>query len=300
MPTPIRTLALVAIAAVLPAAALGAPLRGLSHEKSIYADAADVPLRNPEGVACDDRGAVVVADTGNGRLLTFSWRDGSLGGGTQVKLSQLPYPVRVQIDSKGFVLALDRRTHRIVKVDAKGGFAGYLEPAGASGPVSPSAFKLDAADHAYLLDVAAGRVVVVAPDGKVTRELPLPPAARGITDVAAEAGGRIFVIDAPSATVFVAEPAEKAFRPLGGAQKEMLGFPGYLAADGRGKLWVADQNGGAIVRLGNDATFQARELALGWADGALQYPAQLCVTAGGDVFVADRDNHRVQVFAMPR
>ncbi len=296
-----RMIALAALGAGLGGTALGAPpVRGLSFEKSIYADAADQVLKSPEGVACDDRGAVVVADTGNGRLLTYTWRDGALDGGTQVRIPQLIHPVRVQIDSKGFVLALDRRSRRIVKIDAKGAFAGYLDPGGASGTISATAFKLDPSDNAYVLDVVAGKVLVLGPDGKQTREVPLPAGARGITDLAVEAGGKIYLVDGPTSTVYAAEPAEKAFKAVSGSLKATISFPGSVTADNRGKLWVSDQNGGAIVRLGNDGTFQGRELALGWADGALQYPGQLCVTAAGDVLVADRNNNRVQIFAMPR
>jgi sugar lactone lactonase YvrE len=303
--TPVPTLStkavLLALAASLPAAALAAPpARGLSFQRTIYADVADVALRNPEGVACDDRGAVVVADTGNGRLLTYSFKDGILDGGVQVKLAQLPYPVRLQIDSKGFVLALDRRVRKIVKVDASGAFAGFVEPKGASSPVTPAAFKLDPSDNVHVLDVVAAKVLVVAPDGKVTRELPLPQGARGISDVAADAGGRIYLVDAVSATVFVAEPAATAFRPLSASLKESISFPTYLTADNRGKLYVVDQNGNAVVRLGVDGSFQGRELAMGWVDGAVYYPAQLCINAAGDVFLADRNNNRVQIFAVPR
>jgi DNA-binding beta-propeller fold protein YncE len=289
----------VALAVTLPVAgrAASAAAPGLRHQRTIYSDAADVSLLNPEGVACDDRGALVIADTGNGRLLTFSWKDGALGGGTQVKLSELPYPVRVQIDSKGFVLALDRRGHRIVRVDAKGAFAGYLEPHGATSAVTAAAFKIDASDTAYVLDLAARRVVVAASDGRVVRELPLPAAA-GIIDVAVDASGRVYVLDAVKAAVFAAEKGATSFQPLGAGLKDLISFPTYLTAD-RGKLYVVDQNGNAIVKLGVDGKFQGRELAMGWGDGSVYYPAQLCI-GGEDVFLADRNNNRVQVFTMPR
>jgi hypothetical protein len=269
------------------------------HERTIYSDSAEVALRVPEGVACDDRGTIVIADTGNGRLLLYAWKDGNLDGGTQLRIAQASYPVRVQIDSKGFVLVLDRRTRRIVKLDTRGAFAAYVDPQGASSPVTPASIKLDPADNLYVLDVVAGRVVVVSPDGKVTRELPLPKDARGVTDVAAESSGKIYVVDAPTATVFVAEAGDKAFKPLSASLKEAISFPGYLAADNHGKLLVVDQSGSAVVRLGNDGSFQGRDLALGWTDGTLQYPAQLCLT-GSDVVVADRGNNRVQIFAMPK
>lgn len=302
MPHLSSTALLVTLVAAMPAAALAAsPARGLVHQKTIYADSADVALRAPEGIACDESGAVVVADTGNARLLTFTWKDGVLDGGAQVKLAQLPYPVRLQIDSKGFVLALDRRARRIVRVDAKGAFAGYVEPRGASvTPVTAAAFKLDAADNVYVLDVAAGRVLVVAPDGKVTRELPLPKDASAVTDVATDSSGRVYVVDAVTATVFSAEPGATAFRPLSKSLKDMISFPTYLTADNRGKLYVVDQNGNAVVRLGVDGAFQGRDLAMGWSDGTVYYPGQLCLTGGGDVLVTDRNNDRIQIFALPR
>jgi DNA-binding beta-propeller fold protein YncE len=301
--TPVRTFTttavLVALAASLPAPASAAAPVGLRFQQAIYADVADVALRRPEGVACDDKGALVVADTGNARLLVYTFKDGALAGGTQVKLSQLPHPIRVQIDRKGFVLVLDRRARKIVKVDAKGEFAGYLEPQGATAQVTPAAFKLDAQDNVYVLDVVARKVVVVNAEGRVKKELPLPKAS-GITDVAVDSSGRVYLVDAVSATVFAAEANANAFQPISGSLKEMISFPTYIASDNRGKLYVVDQNGNAVVRLGVDGSFQGRELATGWRDGGVYYPAQLCLGGDGDVFLADRNNNRVQIFAAPR
>ena len=294
------TAVLVALAVTTPGAALGASAAGgLKLERAVYADAAEIPLRRPEGVACDESGALIVADTGNARLVVYRWKDGALDGGAQVKLSQLTYPTRLQIDSKGFVLALDRRTKKIVRVDAKGGFAGVVELPGGSAPTIPASFKIDRADRLYVLDVVAAKVIVLSPDGKLLRELPLPKEAPGVTDVAVDSAERVYVVDAVSATVFAADPGATAFRPLPGHLTEMLSFPTYLTADG-GKLYVVDQNGHAVVRLGNDGTFQGRELAGGQVEGAVSYPAQLCLNAEGEAFVADRANNRVQIFALPR
>jgi sugar lactone lactonase YvrE len=299
----VRNLVLAcALVALSPGAASAVgPARGLAHQKSIYADATDAALRRPEGVACDPGGAVIVADSGNSRLVTYTWKDGTLDGGTPVRLAQLQYPTRVQIDSKGFVWVLERRSRRVVKVDAKGDFAGYLEPKGATTtPVSVAAFRLDPKDGAVLLDLAAGRVLLVAPDGKVERELPLPAGASGVADVAVDGAGRIYVLDAVAAALWAAEPGAKELKPLGKGLKDVMSFPTYLAPDGRGRLWVVDQNGNAVVRIGSDGGFQARELAMGWSDGALYYPGQLCLTAAGDLVVADRDNNRVQIFSQGR
>jgi hypothetical protein len=301
----VRTLSTTALVLALAAAtprvaAAASAAAGLKHQRSIYSDAAEVALKSPEGVSCDDRGALVIADTGNARLLVFTWKDGVLDGGAQVKLPQLQYPTRVQIDSKGFVFALDRRGKKIVRVDAKGEYAGVVEAKGATSPTfTPAAFKIGPGDAIYVVDVVAGKFLVLAPDGRVTRELPLPKAS-GIVDLAVDNAGRMYLVDAVTAVVFAADPNATAFQPLSKSLKELISFPAYLTTDNRGKLLVVDQHGNAVVRLGVDGTFQGRDLATGWNDGTLYYPGQLCTNAAGDLFVADRNNNRVQIFAVAR
>ena len=78
-----------------------------------------------------------------------------------------------------------------------------------------------------------------------------------------------------------------------------MSFPTYLAED-QGKLYLVDQNGNGIALLGSDGSFLGRELEMGWMNGKVYYPAQMCVNAEGLAFVADRDNNRVQVFSTSR
>lgn len=296
-----RTVLLACLAAAAaPAARAAAPGRTLTHQRTIYADSSDGALSRPEGLACDAKGNLVVADTGNGRLVTYRWKEGALDGGAVVKVAQLGYPFRVQIDTKGFVLALDRRTRRIARIDEKGAFAGYAEVKGAAPAVTPAAFRVDASDNLYVLDLVAHRVVVARADGTLSRELPLPKGARGVTDVAVDVSGKVYVLDAVGATLYVAEAADTEFKPLSSGLKGSVSFPTYVTPDNQGKLFVVDQNGDAVVRVGNDGSYQGRDLALGAVDGTVNYPAQICVTPDGDVFVADRNNDRVQIFTLPR
>lgn len=297
--TPNRLLASALAAAAMAVAPGMARPAGLKPVATIAIDDKDGPLRAPEGVACTDKGVIVVADTGNGRLLTYTWRDGRLSGGTPIKLAEAPAPVRVQIDAQGNVLALDRRTRRIVRVDVAGRFAGVAEPKGARGPaVSPLAFRVDAAGGLYVLDAAAHRVVVASPDGRVTREIPLPAGPPTIVDVAVDAAGRILLLDPAGAQLWAAEKGAEAFKPLGAPLKDRLLFGAYLAERG-GRFLVVDQHAHALVALGGDGSYQGRELEMGWTDGKLYYPAQACAV-DGLVVVADRNNNRVQLFSEAR
>jgi hypothetical protein len=287
--------ALLALAA--PAAARAAA--GLQPLALITADDKEAPLHLPEGVACGGKGVVVVADSGNGRLLTFTWREGRLEGGAPIKLAEAPYPVRVQIDSRGNVVVLDRRTRRLVKVDTAGRYAGVLELRGAAGPAPlPLAFRIAAEDRLVVLDGAARRVLLAGPEGRVGRELPLPPGG-AFTDVGVDGAGRILAVDAAASRLWVAEKDAKGFRPLGEPLKDRVSFPGYVAEEG-GRLVLVDQNGHGLAMLGADGRFLGRELELGWGAGRVSYPGQVCGNGAGQLFLADRGNDRIQVLGEAR
>ncbi len=266
------------------------------HETSVYVDAKGSSLKAPEGVACAPNGYVVVADTGNHRLLTFTFKEGRVSGGDELKLKELVSPVRLQIDGKGNVLALDAKTRRIVRLTATGGYGGPVETKGLEGdaPVV-GAFKLDANDNLYLLDVVGRRVLVLDPTDAVSWQVAFPKDAGTVTDIAVDTGGTLYAIDAVGARLWSADKGTKAFRPLGPSLKDRVAFPTYVAANG-GRLFLVDTNGQGIALLGADGSFQGRQLAFGWGDGLVNYPGQLCFAPGGIAFLADRNNNRVQAF----
>lgn len=295
-----RTSQMVSLLAVLLAAgtARAEPV-GFTFEQSIYQDAKEAPLRSPEGVACSDT-ALVVADTGNKRLLTFKLTAGRLSLGTEVKLTQLTYPTRLQLDSKGGIVALDGKTRKIVRMDPKGVYASTVEVKGVANASSviPGSFKLDASDALYLLDVANRRVLVLDAGGTVTRQLELPKTGE-FTDLAVDLAGTIFVVDGVNAALWSAERSATAFGVITKGMKDKMNFPVSMLAN-KGKLFLVDQYGNGVVTLGIDGSYQGRQLAIGWNDGTVYYPSQLCITEGGEAFLADRYNNRVQYFTLGR
>jgi len=282
------------IPALLLAAAL--PLEPVS---SAYADQNGVALRSPEGVACTGSGAVIAADTGNGRLVVYAFKDGKLAGGAEVRAPELGQPTRLQIDSRGDVLALDRKGRRIARIGAGGAFQGFLAmgnvpPANGFFPIS---FKLDAANQAWVLDAASGRVVVLDASGNFLRQIELPKGAV-ITDIALDARGALYAVDGPRAQLYSFDKG--AFAPLGKPLGEYASFAGFLTVSPQGPLVVVDKTGNGLVVVGRDGAFLGRRLSIGWSEGYVYYPEQVCLDANGNAFVADRGNHRIQVFAAPR
>jgi DNA-binding beta-propeller fold protein YncE len=267
-----------------------------AFDRAIYADEKEVAFSVPEGVACNDAGDVVVADTGNGRLVTFRYTGGALTGGKPVKVAGLVYPVRIQFDSKGNLLVLDRKSRKILRVDRQGALLGTLEIKGGASILNalPVAFKLDGADNVHVIDGVGRRLLVLDPAGAVTRQVDLPK-GQGFTDVHVDLAGTIYVVDGSDAVVWALEKGAQAFKALTPSMKDRMSFPVYITGS-RGKLFLVDQFGNGIVVLGQDGAFQGRQLAIGWGEGLLYYPAQLCLNAQGEAFVADRSNNRVQIF----
>jgi hypothetical protein len=268
-----------------------------SYEGTIYADAKEGPLNAPEGVGCNDSGYAAVADTGNHRLLVYGMKEGRFTGGTEIKLTQLPSPWRVQVDAKGDLLVLDGKTRKLVRVAANGAYGGAIEPTGIedAAKVVAGSFKLGPGGAVYLLDVAGKRVLVLGADGAVAAQVPLPAESALVTDVAVDVGGTLYALDAVGGSIWTAEKGAAAFKLLVKGLADKMSFPTYLVAR-KGRLFVVDQNGSGIVVLGVDGSYQGRQLSIGWSDGLVNYPAQLCLTDTGLAFVADRYNNRVQVF----
>lgn len=265
-----------------------------------YSDGKGGALKRPEGVAFDGKSLLAVADTGNARIQLYNFSGDQLTPGAAIILPQLTVPIRVQIDSKGDILALDSKSHRIVRVTPSGAFKGYVEPSGipTQGTVIPRSFKLDDKDNLYILDVYSRRVLVLDPSDKFQREIPFPPEYGFFSDIAVDGNGNVFLIDSVGGKVFSARKNDIAITPLTGSLQEDLNFPVGIAVDGKGRLYVSDQHGSGIVILGADGSFRGRHSGMGWREGLLRYPSALCVGANGNLFIADRGNSRVQVFSI--
>jgi len=278
-------------------AAEGVKLRALP---AIYVDEDGSGLQRPEGVAFDGKSLLVVADTGNGRLLRYRVGAGTVTPAGEIRLPGLPYPVQVQVNSRGEIFALDGRLRRIVRISPDGALQGTVFPAGESGadPSIPRAFRIDGQDSLYVLDIFRDRVHVLDPQGRPVREIGFPPGVSYLSDLAVDGRGSVLALQSREKRVYVARKGEAILAPLTDPMSEDLAYPTALAADRGGRIAIADQNGGGIVFLGQDGSFRGRQSGYGWKEGSLRYPSGLCFGPEGLLFVADRENNRVQVFAL--
>lgn len=291
-------MALIVSFFLLPVSSFGAETVKLRHILSAYADEKGIGMKQPDGVACNEKSLFIAADTANGRLVQYTLEEKSVKGGKEIKPSQLSYPIRVQINSKGEILALDGKQRRIIRMTPEGEYKEYLAPEGVPSPSAfvPRSFKIDKKDNIYVLDIYGARVLVLSPDGKYQRQIEFPEQYGFLADLAVDSRGTIFLIDCINLVVLSAPQGAKSFSRLGGSLKEYLNFPAGITTDARGTIYVVDENGGGIVVLGPDGSFLGRQLTMGWNEGLLYYPSQMCINDKGEVFIADRGNSRIQIF----
>jgi len=268
---------------------------------SIYADDKGLGLKQPEGVACDGESLLIVADTGNGRLLKYSIQEGEIEVGTvEIKVDQLSYPIKTEINSRGEIYILDRRQRSIIRLTPAGEFRGYLQPVGLPSPSAyvPRSFTVDRNDNIYILDILSERVLILDPAGRYVRQIKFPDEYGFFSDVAMGFRGTVLLIDVVDGMVFSAGKNSASFSRLTSSLKEYVRFPANLTTDDRGRIYLADRNGGSIIILGQDGSFISRQSGMGWKEGSLNYPGQMCLNNKGEIFIADTRNHRIQIFAI--
>ena len=140
------------------------------------------------------------------------------------------------------------------------------------------------------------RVLVFGDDGKFQRQITFPKEYGFITDLAVNAKGTVFLIDSVNAVVYSTAKDPAVFTPITEKLKDDLKFASNIVADDKGTAFHqrSEQRRYRCDRTGRHGPEQAADL--GWKEGTVRYPAQLCVNKDGDLFVADRANSRIQKF----
>jgi len=293
------------VVVLFPATEAGAEGFPLKHVLSIYADNVGNGFRHPEGVSCSRWPEIVVADSGNGRLLVVTMEGEGIGKEEEIRLPQVGYPIRVQVDSKGQIFVLDGKNRRIARIDGERKFAGYFEGDGAGVPQNPvpRSFKIDKSNNLYIIDVFSGKLFAFDPAGKLAADLVFPEDAVFISDVTVDGSGTLFLLDSVRSVVYSAVKGEKTFRPVAAfldGTKDKMRFPTSIEAGPSGLLFITDQNGGTVLIFDRDGELKDRKSDFGWKEGQLNYPSQICLSEKGYLAIADRENNRIQLFSILR
>ena len=239
------------------------------------------------GLALERSGALLVADTGHGRVGRFSPSGTLLGwiGGADAGQGRLDRPTGVAVNSRDELYVADGG--RLLAFDASGAFARAWT--GAEIPFADVRdVAIDGSDRVYVLDGAGGRVVRLDPDGTIVAWGSVGSAEGQLSEPSglAVGGGRVAVADAGNARIVV-------FDDQGGfvearSVPEWKGLPertADVALDPDGGIWASSPATDSILVYRADGTL-AGSLAPTGAD-ALAGPSGLALRPGVALFVAN-------------
>jgi sugar lactone lactonase YvrE len=254
------------------------------------------------GVCVDPDGNLYLAEPGEGRIrmversantvvrIAGNGNFGLFGDGGLATNASLGYPVGITVDAQGNVLFADQRNHRIRKVirstgriyTVAGGGGGFREGGygGDGGPATdallqePASVAVDGYGDVYITDTSNHRIRRV-------------DAVSGLIETIAGTGEHGYYGD------------------NGPATDAHLWSPHGLWIDGGGDLYFSDSDNNVVrrIRYSDRTITTVAGIATNGSyagdggqatDSRLNHPEGLCVDNDGNLFIADRYNHRIR------
>lgn len=259
--------------------------------------ATSAQLNYPAGIAIDGSGNIYFADQGNQRIRKINSSTGIIstiagtgtagfsGDGGSASSAQINNPAAVAVDGSGNVYISDQYNQRIRKITLSTGnistIAGtgtysYTGDGGAATSATfqnPAGIEIDASGNLYIADLF----------NHVVRKI---TASTGVISTVAGSGTAGYSGDGGSAT------------------SANLNYPTDIALDDSGHLYISVQYSHRIrkvsVLTGTISTVIGTGTAGYSGDGGLatsaqvNYPTGITSDGGGNLYVADRENHRIR------
>lgn len=283
----------------------------------------------PFGLAIDASGNLYVADYNNSLIRKIT-PDGTVttfaGNGQQVTIpgtgtaASIAYPDYITIDHSNNLYTIDM-TGNIVKITPSGVVTIF-----ASGLGPSSGLVADANNNIYVADVARGSIMKVTAAGAVSiftgsgspEQAPVDGTGTSATfrlpaGITIDASGNLFVGDVGVNQIRKITPAGVVTTIAGDGESKLKNgnglaasfyYPGALAADREGNIYVSDYNNNVIRKItaGGDVTTLAGNGEHGYADGAAASakfagPYGIVINSNGDLFVADSNNNVIRKIA---
>ena len=305
-----------------PPALVPAPVVPAQELKPVAVIASGSGLSDPHGVGVDKNGNIYVGDSGNKRIVVYA-PDGkilrTIGSGPPPESEQNPGPgqfrdVRdIAVAPDGIVHALDAATARVQSFDASGKLLRAID-ARILGMYGPNGIALAPDGSLYVADTGQNRVLKIAPtdDGlplqlllfpNPTNAQPPPDTFEQPLDVLVRPQDNnglqtILVVDLKKRLVELSADGSTVRQwmvPVGAVSG---GSKLALSSDGR-RIYISDPD---LKRLTLFDTGQARITFYGRpgaGDGQFEGPSGIAVGPDDKIYVLDRINGNVQVFAPP-
>ncbi len=273
--------------------------------------------KRPLGIAVNSSGdrLYVTQSDGDRTVLAFD----RLGNQVAVlkppaKTGDMHVPVYVAVNPvTQDVYVSDRMAASIYIYSSSGTYRQTFAPQGNLGvDWSPMGLAFDSHGNLYVTNVAGTapdqsgphqRVFEFAPDGKLTRTLGEGSKLNFPNGIAVDSSGNVYVSDSNNSRLLVFTPNGSIAGSISGGQGDSnLALPRGVALDNSGRLYVVDitanmvkmyhsLNGSLVLAYTGSFGSQGSD------DGAFEFPNGIAVDTHARIYVADRDNNRVQVWS---
>ena len=268
---------------------------GLEHVRTLLLPDT-LRLRDPTALAVDHRGDIVIADTGNHRVLVCD-SDGAVVaefGGHGWDDGQFDRPGDVSVYAGFFIYVLDEGNNRVERFDVDGNYVDRIVESGEAG--TPVSMAIGPEGSLFLVDADSQTVLKWSQfDEKLAPLGWFGGAPGGLIDPRGLAIG-------PSREIAVADPGRfsvTVFDEFGSALYA-LSLPDSLSADDllfdeSACVVVADRARGALVAFAPDGTGPTATVS--WdTDGF--HPVALALSGRDVVLALDADGRRILVIRM--
>lgn len=298
----------------------------LSADQVVDSSVITPPMNAPRALAFAPDGTFYVADSRNHRVLHFG-ADGSFilaWGGPSGNAVNNPNPAAppstfnepwgVAVGPDGSVYVTDTWNYRIQKFSPNGQFIKMWSTYGAAGSsqtfYGPRGITVDSQGHVYVVDTGNKRIVVFDADGNYLTEFGGPGLDPGQFDepvgIAIDSAGVVYVTDTWNQRIqsFTGSPDGLSFTPL--KQWDVVGWNGqsldnkpFIAADGKGHVFVTDPDAARVIEYTSDGTLVSTWGDFGSSASTFGIAAGIAVDADGHVWVTDAGNQRIMRFTLP-
>ena len=193
----------------------------------------------PNAIAVDPAGNVLVADAASGSVLRFTQDASGAGAGTAaaaVTLGSFTSPAGVAADALGNVFVADGSTGLISIIPSEGATTAL-----ATTFTSPKTLAVDAWNNLYVLDAGAKSVTEIGPNGSGAKTL--IDGLSAPTSLALDGSGNVYLGDGGSIYKYDAQTLARTTVSTAAAT------PAAVAVDPAGNVLVADSASGSLLAI---------------------------------------------------
>lgn len=250
-------------------------------------------LNKPTAVAVGLRGELIIADTGNKRVVVME-EDGRYSlnfGGPGSGRAELGQPVSLDVAPNGSVYVADREKQAIFVFSSEGQYL-YKIFDRQPGKFIPLGIKVGKDGNILVFNAAEKKFRLYDAKRRLIRTLPWDTDS----DITA------FDMDPEESRLYGINPDNEVYYEMIGTTVKVQGKQKVLSPQGvvynrsRQIVIVSDSLKNKLVVFGKNGSYLGEFGGTGNGMGEFNYPAGLALDESGKLYVADRDNNRIVIY----